>query len=183
MMKDKWVFVKLQPYRQHSVVLRKHQKLGLRYFGPFQIVKRIGDVAYQLALLAEAKIHPVFHVSLLKKCEGDPGDLANYIPIPLQSIGEGREMHGRVMQQRTILKKDKLVQQVLIQWREDDETDYSWEDVDNIRSSFPAINLEDKVEVNGGSNVVFAEAEEPLIWLKQGHVLERVKGAEVGEGG
>lgn len=31
------VLVKLQPYRQHSVALRKHQKIGLRYFGPFKI--------------------------------------------------------------------------------------------------------------------------------------------------
>ncbi|KAI9124628.1 hypothetical protein K1719_004550 [Acacia pycnantha] len=45
-----FVWVKLQPYRQHSVELRKYQKLALRYFGPFKITERIGKVAYRLAL-------------------------------------------------------------------------------------------------------------------------------------
>lgn len=80
-----WVFVKLQPYRQHSVALRKKPKLSLHYFGPFQVAKQIGAVAYQLTLPLGAQIHYVFRVSLLKKCQGDPGDLANYFPLPLQT--------------------------------------------------------------------------------------------------
>lgn len=67
-----WVLVKLQPYRQHSLVLRKKdKKLGMRYFGPFKVLKKIGAVAYRLQLLAEAHSHPIFHVSVLKKCNGD----------------------------------------------------------------------------------------------------------------
>jgi len=42
------VLVKLQPYRQHYVALRRHQKLGLRYFGPFRIIKKLSDIAYKL---------------------------------------------------------------------------------------------------------------------------------------
>lgn len=56
------ILVKLQPYRQSSAALRKHQKLGLHFFGPFPILAKIGDVAYKLQLPPEAKIHPVFHV-------------------------------------------------------------------------------------------------------------------------
>jgi len=44
------VLVKLQPYRQHSVQLRKNQKLGLHYFGPFPITEQIGHVAYKTQL-------------------------------------------------------------------------------------------------------------------------------------
>jgi len=59
--------VKLQPYRQHSIVLRKNQKLSLRYFGSFKNIEKIGQVAFKLMLLESAKIHPVFHISLQKK--------------------------------------------------------------------------------------------------------------------
>lgn len=54
------VLVKLQPYRKHSLSLHQNQKLGLRYFGPFPILERIGDVAYKVLLPPSAKIHHVF---------------------------------------------------------------------------------------------------------------------------
>ena len=64
------VFVKLQPYRQHSISLQQNQKLGLKYFGSFPIIEHIGSAAYKLPLPPATKIHPVFHISLLKKVYG-----------------------------------------------------------------------------------------------------------------
>jgi hypothetical protein len=52
-----WVLVWLQPYRQQFVALRKNQKLGMRFFGPFMIIAKVGAVAYKLQLPQEAKIH------------------------------------------------------------------------------------------------------------------------------
>jgi len=58
------VLVKIQPYRQHSIALRKNKKLSLRYFGPFSIIEKIGPMAYKLLLPEATKIHSVFHASV-----------------------------------------------------------------------------------------------------------------------
>lgn len=57
-----WVHLRLQPYQQVSVASRRSHKLSRRFYGPFQIVKRIGEVAYELDLPPTAKIHRIFHV-------------------------------------------------------------------------------------------------------------------------
>ncbi|WMV33195.1 hypothetical protein MTR67_026580 [Solanum verrucosum] len=61
----------------------KKGKLSHRYVGPYRILKRVGNVAYELELPAElAAVHLVFHISLLKKCVGDPT-----LIVPLESMG------------------------------------------------------------------------------------------------
>ncbi|KAE8655617.1 hypothetical protein F3Y22_tig00117021pilonHSYRG00031 [Hibiscus syriacus] len=57
------------------------QKLGLRFFGPYRILQRIGRVSYKLELPDFTRIHPVFHVSQLKPCKGHP--LQQITPLPL----------------------------------------------------------------------------------------------------
>ncbi|XP_010418916.1 PREDICTED: uncharacterized protein LOC104704550 [Camelina sativa] len=63
---DDLVYVKLQPYRQGSVVLRVNQKLTPKYFGPYKVVDMCGEVAYKLELPSSSRVHLVFYVSQLK---------------------------------------------------------------------------------------------------------------------
>ncbi|WMV23759.1 hypothetical protein MTR67_017144 [Solanum verrucosum] len=75
---DNWVFLKVSPMKG---VMRfgKKGKLSPRYVGPYKILKRVGKVAYELELQVElAAVHPVFHISMLKKCVGDP---ASIVPL------------------------------------------------------------------------------------------------------
>nr|UBX54614.1 transposon Tf2-1 polyprotein [Lupinus angustifolius] len=62
-----WVYLKIQPYKLKSLASRSCVKLSPRFYGPYQIDSRVGLVAYKLVLPPHSKIHPVFHVSLLKK--------------------------------------------------------------------------------------------------------------------
>ena len=57
------VFVKLKPYVQSSLAPRANQKLSFKFYGPFHILARIGQVAYKLLLPSSAATHLVFHVS------------------------------------------------------------------------------------------------------------------------
>jgi hypothetical protein len=61
------VFSRLQPYRQSSLKKSGVEKLKPRFYGPYRIMHRVGEVAYELELPEGSKIHNVFHVSCLKK--------------------------------------------------------------------------------------------------------------------
>ncbi|EMS57213.1 hypothetical protein TRIUR3_30242 [Triticum urartu] len=107
------VFLKLQPYVQSSVVRRANHKLSFKYFGPYKILDKIGEVAYKLELPATSKIHPVFHVSQLKK-------------VPVQ-----------VLQSRVRQVGQKTVAQGLILWSGSSPDEATWEDLESPRQQFP----------------------------------------------
>ncbi|XP_015940693.1 uncharacterized protein LOC107466221 [Arachis duranensis] len=108
-----WVLVKLQPYRQHSVALRNTQKLGMCYFGPFQIDRKINEVDYKLNLPPEARIHDVFHVSALKPFRGENHD--QYLPFSLQTLEIGPILQPtEILDSRTVIKNGHEEPQVKI---------------------------------------------------------------------
>ena len=151
-----WVFVKLQPYRQHSVQLRKSQKLGMRYFGPFQVLARVGSVAYKLSLPPETRIHPVFHVSLLKKCIGNPDQ--QYIPLPLLTADAGPLYQPQnILSVRQTLHSDGFQPEVLVTW--DGPTEPTWESLSQFAELYPHFDLEDKVIFDEGGNVTLRQVD------------------------
>jgi hypothetical protein len=65
-----WAYLKIQPYWHISVYMRKNTKLAARFYGPFQVIKKINPVAYKLSLLQGSQIHPIFQINLLKRYLG-----------------------------------------------------------------------------------------------------------------
>ncbi|KAL7137097.1 hypothetical protein ABFS83_10G071300 [Erythranthe nasuta] len=81
------VYLKLNPYKQLSLRKSHLWKLTPKYCGPFAILKKIGPVAYELDLPTDSKVHPVFHVSQLKKHIGTDAQVPHSIP-PLDESKE-----------------------------------------------------------------------------------------------
>jgi hypothetical protein len=57
------VFLRMQPYKQTSLKAKHCQKLEPKFYGPYTVLKCVGQVSYQLALPNHSKLHHVFHVS------------------------------------------------------------------------------------------------------------------------
>ncbi|XP_038997360.1 uncharacterized protein LOC120122251 [Hibiscus syriacus] len=126
------VYLKLQPYKQTSLALRRNLKLTARYFGPYKIQNRIGQVAYKLDLPANLKIHPIFHVSLLKKKVGKKG-LISIDPPEVASNGQLKIYPAVVLDQRVITRQNRAVIQLFIQWTNMRPTELTWEDYTVLR--------------------------------------------------
>jgi hypothetical protein len=64
------VFLQLHPYKQNSLKADHCQKLAPKFYGPYTILKKMGQADYQLSFPSHSKLHHVFHVSCLKKVIG-----------------------------------------------------------------------------------------------------------------
>lgn len=137
-----WVYLKLRPYRQTSVAMRRAEKLAPRFFGPYLIEKRVGKVAYKLALPAHSLIHPVFHVSQLKKAV-EPQTKVHELPLILSSSSEWNAEPEEVLEVRRS-NVDKRAE-VLIKWKSLPDFESSWESVQRLMEQFPDFQLEDKL--------------------------------------
>jgi hypothetical protein len=118
------VWLKLQPYVQSPVAHRASHKLAFKYFGPYLIEDKIGSVAYKLALPARSKVHPVFHVSLLKKVKGNHTLLSS----PLPPSDEDLQEHEMILDRRRKNIGKRTIWQVLVKWRGWPAELATWED-------------------------------------------------------
>ncbi|KAF2288018.1 hypothetical protein GH714_003898 [Hevea brasiliensis] len=145
------VYLKLQPYRQQSVSKRASQKLASRYFGPYRVLERVGKLAYKLELPAGSKVHPVFHVSLLKQHIGDTFPVSDVLPL-LSDDGEAILEPATILDTRWIRRGSRTIQESLVLWKHLPQEDATWENSVELQVRFPNLNLEDKVPFKGGSN-------------------------------
>ena len=142
------VLLKLQNYRQHSVAKPLSAKLARRFYGPFKVLEKVGPVAYRLQLPQGARIHDVFHVSLLRPfVEG--GLSAAGVDLPEEFVGNHSVVRPvKILEKRTALKGGLPVEQALVQWYGEDDSLASWEPLEVIATRFPSL-LEDKEPLIG----------------------------------
>jgi hypothetical protein len=108
--------------------IRANKKLDHRYLGPFEIIDRVGQQAYHLRLPAKySRLHPVFHISLLKEYTRRAGEEPERIQPDLVDNEEEWEVE-EILDFRRKAKTD----QFLVRWKGFSPADDSWEPRQNL---------------------------------------------------
>ena len=131
------VFLKVSPTKG---VFRfgKRGKLKPRYIGPFQINSRVGRAAYQLALPPElARVHDVFHVSLLRKYVHDPSHVIDHHPLKIHQDLSYEEEPIQVVDFKTKQLRNKVIPLVKVLWRHGSMEECTWESEQDMRAKYP----------------------------------------------
>ena len=131
-----YVYLKLQPYRQHSLKGRHMpHKLSPRYYGPFRIQDRVGSRAYKLELPSTSSIHNVFHVSQLKLCPNPPSS-APTLPQYLNDVGIDKEPE-LILEKKMVNRQNRPVTKLLVQWKGSTPQQATWEFYQDFIAKFP----------------------------------------------
>ncbi|WMV46586.1 hypothetical protein MTR67_039971 [Solanum verrucosum] len=116
----------------------KKGKLNPRYVCPYRILKRIGKVAYELELLADlVTVYPVFHISLLKKCVGDP---ASVIPLEIVVVKDSlfyEDVPVEILDCHVRRLRNKKVASIKVWWRSQSVEGATWEAEAAMKVKYP----------------------------------------------
>ena len=107
------VFIKVRP-KKSSLKLGSCAKLAPRYCGPFEILSRMGQVAYQLALLPNLKVHNVFHISVLKKYVHDAIYVINWNDVEVEPDGDFLVEPDCILERREIFLRNRTIGRVKV---------------------------------------------------------------------
>lgn len=132
------VYLRMQPYRMAAFGIRQGMKLTTKFYGPYRILEKIGRVAYKIQLPSNVGIHPVFHVSHLKKHLG-----IHAIPSPdLPLVGPDGKIKTEplsVLETRALPRNGVLVTQwLVVEWENLKPEEATWEDANFMKQVFPA---------------------------------------------
>jgi len=118
----------------------KKGKLSSRYIGPFEILERIGKVAYRLALPPElTSVHNVFHVSMLKKYVIDPSHVLHQEPVEVHEDLTYKEKPVQILAREEKTLRNKGIPLVKVLWRNHNIEEPTWEHEEDMRKSYPEL--------------------------------------------
>ena len=133
------VFLKISPMKG-MIRVGKRNKLDPRYIGPFEILERIGPLAYRLALPPEIeKIHNVFHVSQLRKYVPDPNHVLRYSPLQLQEDLSYTVEPVQILDRKEKQLRNKAIPLVKVLWRSKEIEETTWEPEEEMKQTYPQL--------------------------------------------
>ncbi|GJU59228.1 retrotransposable element Tf2, partial [Tanacetum coccineum] len=128
-----------KPHRQVTIRKGKQHKFSPKYYGPFQIMARVGQVAYKLQLPDSSQILDVFHISQLKKCKGIVTHSGNLPACDAQGVMRIEPLS--ILERRMAKRRNTVVVYVLVQWTNGSREDATWEPIEEIQKKFPSFNI------------------------------------------
>ena len=144
-----YVFLKIRPFRQLTLWRKRNEKLSPKFCGPYKILEKVGTVAYKLELPHTTTIHPVFHVSQLKKLVRSHENAQPTIQHITEKF-EWKTVPEEVLEYR----QNKAKQwEVMTKWEGLSLHEATWESYEEMHHLYPTLHFEDKVNLKGGSNV------------------------------
>ena len=115
-------------------------KLSPRYIGPFEILSRVGEVAYSLALPPILSgVHNVFHISMLRKYVSDPSHVIAYEPIQLRKDLSYEEHPVRIVDRKDQILRRRTIPYVKVQWNNHSEREATWELEGEMKTKYPQL--------------------------------------------
>ena len=136
------VFLKISP-RRGLMRFGKSGKLSPRFIGPFQILDKVGEVAYRLALPPQLSgVHPVFHVSMLRKYNRDPSHILDWTELTLEQDASYEEQPIQILESRDRVLRDKTITMVRVLWKHHGVEESTWEDELETRSRYPHLFMD-----------------------------------------
>lgn len=143
-----WVYLRLQPYRQVSVRGRASPKLSRLFYGPYRILRRIGQVAYELELPVSSRIHPVFHVSMLKPCHGTPATQISPLLPAVAPVGEQDTTKVfQILGRRFVSDGGNEHEELLVLWEGQPRSEATWVLKTTLKTAYPTLDLEDNISL------------------------------------
>ncbi|GJZ69333.1 reverse transcriptase domain-containing protein [Tanacetum coccineum] len=133
------VMLKVSPWKG-VVCFGKKGKLAPRYVGPFEILKRIGPVAYRLRLSEELSgVHDTFHVSNLKKCLANASLHVSLNEIKVDKTLSFVEEPVEIMDREIKSLKRSKISLVKVRWNSKRGLEFTWEREDYMKSKYPQL--------------------------------------------